>query len=195
MKRLAVLALCGALLLGLCGCGSMFGKEYVVVSDYVPAVPDSSSTEGRITVTELDGLRQALLLLVYDGAKESSIIFDADYEGEINEDMASACWQIRTQDALCAYCVENISYDLTKIVSYYEAHITIRYSDAVCAPTEVLRRPYPAAWTSCCRRRCAPARRSWPCWSTAAPTAPRAWRSWSPASTATIPASRRSSPP
>lgn len=142
MRRLAALALCGALLLGLCGCGSVFEKEYVVVSDYVPTVPDSSSAEGRITVTELDGLRQALLLLVYDGAKESSIAFDADYEGEISEDMASACWQIRTQDALCAYCVENISYDLAKIVNYYEAHITIRYSNAVCAPTEVLRRPY-----------------------------------------------------
>ena len=142
MRRLAALALCGALLLGLCGCGSVFEKEYVVVSDYVPAVPGSVPDEERITVSNLDGLRQALLLLVYDGAKESSIAFDADYEGEISEDMASACWQIRTQDALCAYCVENISYDLTKIVNYYEAHITIRYSSAVCAPAEVLRRPY-----------------------------------------------------
>ena len=142
MKRLACLALCCTMLFALCGCGSMFSEEYVVVGDYTPPAPISDSGEGRITVTDLYGLRLALLGLVSDGVRESSIAFDADYEGEISEDMASACWQVRTQDALCAYCVENISYDLTKIVNYTEARISIRYSDAVCAPEEVLRRTY-----------------------------------------------------
>ena len=142
MKRLACLALCCTMLFALCGCGSMFSEEYVVVGEYTPPAPISDSGEGRITVTDLYGLRLALLGLVSDGVRESSIAFDADYEGEISEDMASACWQVRTQDALCAYCVENISYDLTKIVNYTEARISIRYSDAVCAPEEVLRRTY-----------------------------------------------------
>ena len=142
MRRFACLMLCCTMLFALCGCGSMFNKEYVVVGDYTPSVPDSGDGEERITVANLPELRQALLDLVYAGARESSIAFDADYEGEISEDMASACWQVRTQDALCAYCVEYISYDLAKIVNYTEARVNIRYSEAVSAPTEVLRLSY-----------------------------------------------------
>ena len=142
MKRVAALLLCCTMLFVLCGCGSMFGKEYVVVGDYTPSMPDSEPEEGRISVANLAELRRALLDLVYAGVRESSIAFDADYEGEISEDMASACWQIRTQDALCAYCVENIAYELTTIVNYTEARLAIRYSDAVCAPAEVLLRSY-----------------------------------------------------
>ena len=142
MRRFACLLLCCTMLLGLCGCGSMFNEEYVVVGEYTPAVPESGDEGERITVSTLPELRQALLDLVYAGVRESSIAFDADYEGEISEDMASACWQVRTQDALCAYCVEYISYDLAKIVNYTEARVNIRYSEAVCAPTEVLHLSY-----------------------------------------------------
>ena len=142
MRRAAAALLCLVCLFGLCGCGSMFPEEYVVVGDYTPALPAAVAEEGRITVSDLPQLRRALLEMVSQGQRESSIIFDADYEGEISEDMASACWQVRTQDALCAYCVENISYDLTKIVNHTEARMTVRYSDAVCAPDEVLRRTY-----------------------------------------------------
>ncbi len=140
MERAVLALLCAALLLALCGCG-MFQEEYVVVGDYVPAEAPSRSEE-RITVTRLSELREALLEMVSAGETERSIAFDAGYAGEISEDIASACWQVRTQDALCAYCVENISYDLKKIVNYMEAHFSIRYSEAVCVPTEVLRRPY-----------------------------------------------------
>ena len=141
MKRALSMLLCAALLLPLCGCGSMFSEEYVVVGDYTPAEAPSSAEE-RITVTSLSELCDVLLETVSAGETERSIVFDADYAGEISEDIASACWQVRTQDALCAYCVENISYDLSKIVNYMEAHFSVRYSEAVCAPTEVLRRPY-----------------------------------------------------
>jgi len=142
MKRTVCLLLCCTMLFALCGCGSMFPEEYVVVGEYTPAVPVSDTEEGRITVSNLNELRTALLGLVSEGVRESSIAFDADYEGEISEDMASACWQVRTQDALCAYCVEYISYDLTKIVNYTEARVNIRYSEAVSPPTEVLRLSY-----------------------------------------------------
>ena len=101
MKRLVSLLLLAALALPLCGCGSIFNEEYVVVGDYTPALP-AADAEDRITVSNLPALRRTLLELVYAGEGESSIVFDADYQGEISEDMASACWQVRTQDALCA---------------------------------------------------------------------------------------------
>ena len=159
MKRFGALLLCCAMLLPLCGCGNMFQEEYVVVGDYTPPAAAKEPAEGRFSVSDLSELRRVLLELVSAGIEESSVAFDPDYTGEISEDMASACWQVRTQDALCAYCVENISYDLAKIVNYMEARVTLRYSEAVCPPTEVLRRPYSSGMDELVRAMLAEGRR------------------------------------
>ena len=44
---------------------------------------------------------------------------------------------MRTQDALCAYCVENIAYELNKIVTINEASIYISYSGVTVSPDEI----------------------------------------------------------
>ncbi len=126
----------------LCGCGSVFEKEYVVVSDYVPPVQDNAEREGRITVRNLSELKTVLLSLVSAGESEGAILFDTDYDGDVSADLASACWQVRTQDALCAYCVDNIAYDLSKIVARYEASITITYSEAALEADSILKMQY-----------------------------------------------------
>ena len=117
-----------ALLLG--GC-SAFAKEYVSVQDYTPNTQEQSTPDGKVLVRSPPGLRQAILNMAYAGQTEGSIVFDAAYEGDTTEDMASACWAVRTQDALCAYCVENIAYELNKIVTIHEASVYISYSDVV----------------------------------------------------------------
>lgn len=129
-KRLSVMICSLAAGLLLCGCGGVFNKEYVAVTDYVPSTPDAASAEERVTVNNLGELKQAVLDLVSLGTGEGNIYFDPSYDGDATEDMADACWQVRTQDALCAYCVENIAYDLNKIVTYYEAKLSVTYSDA-----------------------------------------------------------------
>lgn len=141
-KRLGVLAavLCAALCL--CGCGSVFDKEYVKIEDYVPTVQDSAQTDGRVTVRSFAALKQAILALVSDGASEGSIVFDTAYDGDPAEDMANACWQVRTQDALCAYCVGNISYDLAKIVTYYEVKVHVTYASFVESAANIVKLPY-----------------------------------------------------
>ena len=126
----------------LSGCGSVFDKEYVVVSDYTPPAQDSSSQEDKITVRNLAQLQRAILSLVSAGEKEGSVRFDASYEGDVSADMASACWTVRTQDALCAYCVENIAYDLSRIVSHYEASISIHYSAAALDAASIRQMQY-----------------------------------------------------
>ena len=128
-KKLVALFLTAAAVL-LCGCGSVFDKEYVAISDYNPPVQNNTAREDKITVRNLSELKAALLSLVSAGESEGAILFDTDYDGDATADMASACWQVRTQDALCAYCVDNIAYDLSKIVTHYEAEIDIRYSPA-----------------------------------------------------------------
>ena len=134
-KRCALLLLlAAALLLG--GC-SAFDREYVSIQDYTPHPQEQSSPEGRITVRTLAGLRQAILSMAYAGQTDGDIVFDAAYDGDISEDMASACWTVRTQDALCAYCVENIAYELNKIVTINEASVHISYSGVTVSPNEI----------------------------------------------------------
>lgn len=133
-KTCAMLLLSAALLLG--GC-SAFEREYVSIQDYTPHAQEQSSPEGRITVRTLAGLRQAILNMAYAGQTDGDIVFDATYDGDISEDMASACWTVRTQDALCAYCVENIAYELNKIVTINEASVHISYSGVTVSPGEI----------------------------------------------------------
>ena len=128
-KRCLSVLLLAALTFSLCGCGNLFEKEYVVVEDYVPGASQDSSGEEKIVVKSLSSLKQAIQRMVTDGAAQGSIVFASDYSGDLTEDLASACWQVRTQNALCAYCVENISYELNRIVSHTEAEIRISYVD------------------------------------------------------------------
>ena len=143
-KKLAAVVLIFALSASLCGCGGLFDKEYVSVSDYVTAAGDDDEPDARITVKTFSELKRALVKLVSAGGTESTIMFDPAYEGDTTEDMASACWQVRTRDALCAYCVENIAYELTKIVTYYEANIRITYSEAGQSVGDIIQMQYSA---------------------------------------------------
>jgi len=129
MLKKSIVILCLAMFcILLCGCGSMFETEYVSVTDYVPTVQDNTAQEGRVIVRNFNALKQAIHKLVLTGEKEGKITVDSAYDGDVVEDMASACWELRTEDALCAYCVDNIAYDIAKIVSYYEATVYVSYS-------------------------------------------------------------------
>ena len=139
MKRPAILLLTAAAAILLSGCGSIFEREYVVVDDYVPALSGGLTTANKITVASFDELRSTLLNMVYEGKEAGSIVFDSAYEGDLAQDMASACWQVRTQDAFCAYRVENIAYELSKIVTFSEAYVTVSYSDAALDTEEIVR--------------------------------------------------------
>jgi len=126
----------------LSGCSSMFDKEYLSVEDYVAPVQEDKSDEDIIEVSGFNGLKQALLSFAYDGKAEGRILFSSGYEGDPLEDMASACWQVRTQDALCAYCVENIAYEITKIVTTNEAKVYISYSNYGESADDIVHVPY-----------------------------------------------------
>ncbi len=141
-RKLTAIILIFAMSLSLGGCAGIFDKEYVSVSNYVPAVQDDNEDGDRITVKNFSELKQAIVDLVTAGETENTIVFDPAYEGDTTEDMASACWQVRTRDALCAYCVENIAYELTKIVTYYESNIFISYSTAVQSVADIVKMQY-----------------------------------------------------
>lgn len=139
MKTKAAAALLlAAFCLMLCGCGNLFDRDYLSVTDYeIPA--QEPPAEDSVTVRDLAELRQFLTGLLNDQASEGRIVFDSAYEGDINADIASACWQVRTQDALFAYCVSNISYDVSKLVNHYEARFAISYNEAGEDPDSIVR--------------------------------------------------------
>ena len=136
-KKLLCLIAAAAAALTLSAC-SMLDSEYVSIHDYVPSEQELSVSGGRLTVRSFNALKSALLSMAYEGRSEGSIAFDASYEGDAAGDLEKACWAVRTEDALCAYCVENISYDINKIVTINEADIKISYSKVSASPENIV---------------------------------------------------------
>ena len=127
MKKLLCLLCCVTVACLLCAC-SWLDKEYVSIRDYTASEQEEDLSGGRLTVHSYSALRSALLGMTYEGRTEGSIVFDPAYEGDTGEDMEKACRELRTEDALCAYCVENIAYEFNKIVTINEVNIRISYS-------------------------------------------------------------------
>lgn len=140
-KKLTAIVCLAGLTLFLCACGSVFDKEYVAVSDYVPPATEKLAGE-KIKVSNYDGLKSAISQLVSEGKSEGLISFDRGYKGDRSADLDSACWEIKTQDALCAYYVENISYELTKVLQNYEAVVRVSYVDAGREAGDVIKLKY-----------------------------------------------------
>ena len=130
MRRRFTALLLAACALLLAGCGNLFSREYYVVTDYELPPKEDISDAGGVSVQNITELRHVLTGLIDEGAEEGRIVFDAAYAGDISADIAAVCWQVRTQDALFAYCVESISYDVSNILSHAEAQFTIRYTEA-----------------------------------------------------------------
>lgn len=137
MKRHAIQILALTVSLGLLTGCSTFARDYVSVHDYAPSVQEQNAPGDKINVRNYNALKQAILNMAYSGQTEGSIVFDAAYDGDTTEDMASACWTVRTQDALCAYCVENIAYEINKVVTINEATVYISYSKFSESPENI----------------------------------------------------------
>ncbi len=125
MKKQAVVCtlLSGSLLLS--GCSSMLEREYSVVSPH-SATPVVESDQLTIRVESYQDLVNALLYFITQG-RETGVIRLYNYPYAATKDMEAACQEVATEDPLGAYAVENISFDVTPIVSCYEANIEISY--------------------------------------------------------------------
>ena len=137
---LAALALTALLLTGCAG----FEKEYVAVTDYTLPERDESAPGNLVRVSDVQQLREAIRLFVRQGGGEGRqrVVYSSGYRGNPAEDIASAIWQVRTEDALCAYCVENISYEMRQFVSSLEADISVTYSTGAIPVEEIITMAY-----------------------------------------------------
>lgn len=113
------------MLIMLCGCNGFRADSYIRVEPhdegYEVAI-DSSA----VTVSSYLGLKNAMADMVEKCVTDGVIRADG-YGGELTEDLDNAVYEIWRVDPLGAYAVDYMTYDCSKIVSYYEIHVHITY--------------------------------------------------------------------
>ena len=125
MKRTVLsLALCGALCLT--GCSSLLeGRPYVMVEPHREQ-PVLSADSSALQVETYSELVNAVLSLVSQGDAEGAIQL-VDYRGDVEEDLERACREVANDDPLGAYAVDGIQYSTTRVLTTYEADLSIKY--------------------------------------------------------------------
>ena len=125
-KRYIAGILLAALLVSLCGCTSVFDKEYLSVRSYEE--PSNLLTDADTTqIRNYAGLMRALNTMAAQYERSFVLAF-GDYDGIIADDLAAACEELRTGTAIGAYCIESVSYETEQVIAYCEANITITYN-------------------------------------------------------------------
>ena len=124
MKRVLVIpALCCALLPS--GGAPLPDRPSLLVEPHVeqPAVAGDSST---LQVSTYSELVNAVLFLVSQGTEEGMIQL-TDYQGDVESDLNRACLEVAKDDPLGAYAVDFIKNSYTRVLTTYEAVISITY--------------------------------------------------------------------
>ncbi len=123
-KKCIPLLLAAALCLTASGCASILEGEYHAAQRYVDELPLKEGSD--VIVRSYTALKTAILALVESGQAEGKLSFSG-YSGEPSEDLPRACSELKSDNALCAYAVDYFSYDLSRIVSYYEARVFVNF--------------------------------------------------------------------
>lgn len=122
-KRILALAAAGCLLLS--GCKAMLERSYSAVTPHADR-PTTAEDPSVLRVESYQELVSAVLYLVSE-REEEGVIQLHNYDGEEESDLTAACLEVATQDPLGAYAVDYIKHELSRVVSYYEATLAIRY--------------------------------------------------------------------
>ena len=122
-KLIAALLAC-ILLLGCTGC-SLFSTTYTSQKEF-RGNGALTLDEDLLVVQNYAELRRTVFNMVNTHEEEIRMLFSG-YTGNVVSDLASVCSAVNTESAYGAYCVDYVTYDLTQIVSYYEATINIAY--------------------------------------------------------------------
>lgn len=127
MKHKLCLLLTAVLFISmLSGCSVLFSDTYHSETDFQGNQPINLVSDYQ-TVQNYAELRRLVFGLM-NRHEETLFLRFAGYTGNVVSDIASVCNAVKTESAYGAYCVDYISYDLTQIVSYYEAVISISYT-------------------------------------------------------------------
>ena len=123
--RLTALALAAAAALLLTGCAPLLHRSYSSYSPHVESVVADDSSALR--AESYRGLVDALLYYV-NRHITSGVIRLANYPSDVSADLENARLEVMREDPLGAFAVEELTYDFSRIVSYYEVSVSISYS-------------------------------------------------------------------
>ena len=134
--RFAALGLTALVLLS--GCSAMLEREYQSVEPHVrlSVAEDDSNAVWAETYSEL----QSAILAQVKAGQEVGVIRLKNWKGDVEEQLTRACDEISHSDPLGAYAVDRIQHSFARMVSYYEATITIDYrrsAEQIAAVTTV----------------------------------------------------------
>lgn len=125
-RKTAVLLLCGVIFL-LSGCSLVTDGEYVSSSTHIPTGSgEHTETERSAEVSNYAQLYETINMLVEDCIEYATIQF-VSYPGNMESDLSDVCLSVARDTPLGAYAVYYIDYSLNRIVSYYEADVTVVY--------------------------------------------------------------------
>lgn len=136
-KKAAAVILALALALSLAGCASVFDREYFSSEAYEAPVQETPY-DGATEISNYLQLTLAINNLVAEHGERELLRFTASYSGDIEEDLAAACREVSTETALGAYAVDYISYDLDRIVAYFEAEVYVYYKRTAAELEEIV---------------------------------------------------------
>ena len=123
-KRTLALLLAGAIALTASGCGSAFEAEYHYEE---PVTGDFGTLSGDATEIRNYSMLKTVLTGMISRREERREFRLSNYNGNPSEDLAAACYEMKSSNPLGAYAVESMSYDTSYVVSYYMANIYISY--------------------------------------------------------------------
>ena len=123
MKKLIPIVL---IMLILCGCSSLLETSQEFTTPHNPSKVEDSSDPLYIEVSDYEDLQQAMHTLV-SAHEENGIIRFSSYNGNIEQDLNSACIYISNDTAIGSYSGAYVASSLNRFVSYYEANLTITY--------------------------------------------------------------------
>lgn len=124
MKKMLVMIIV-LILTALCGCSSFNDKEYFYIEDYSPEEIEVSYQEKSV-IESYTELTNAINSMIQNSQDSAQLQFNG-YAGNISDDIAEVCWKVKSETALGSFMVDYISYDISRIVTYYQATIYINY--------------------------------------------------------------------
>ena len=107
------------------GCGALFFDTYSSEKDFQGN--QSIDLDADVQMVQNYAELRRLVFNMMNNHEEQTQLRFVGYSGNAVSDIASVCNAIKTESAYGAYCVDYVTYDLTQIVSYYEASIEIFY--------------------------------------------------------------------
>lgn len=125
MKKRLTAVLLALSLLPLPGCAAMLERSHETVTTHVDyAVTDDESVLRAETYA---GLVSAMLYFVNEHRRGGTIRL-YNYTGDVEADLANARNEVMYEDPLGAFSIHGFTYDITRILTYYEVELRITYS-------------------------------------------------------------------